>query len=77
MILVANSETLLLTFLHVSGPFLCTKVTTLCLTLRTTVTSEARVPQEDACYRVRNLFVFSRIQKRESRDQWINGRRAW
>ena len=34
----------------------------LCLTSRTTVTS-ARIPDEDACHRARNLCVFSRVQK--------------
>ena len=34
----------------------------LCLTSRTTVTS-ARILEEDACHRVRNLCVFSLVQK--------------
>ena len=34
----------------------------LCLTSRMTVMS-ARIPNEDACYRARNLCVISRIQK--------------
>ena len=34
----------------------------LCLTSRTTVTS-ARIPEEDACHRARNVCAFSRIQK--------------
>ena len=34
----------------------------LCLTSRTTVTS-ARIPEEDACHRARNLSVFSHVQK--------------
>ena len=34
----------------------------LCLTSRTTVTS-ARTPEDDACHRVRNLCVFSHVQK--------------
>ena len=34
----------------------------LCLTSRTTSTS-ARIPEEDACHRARNLCVFSRVQK--------------
>ena len=34
----------------------------LCLTSRTIVTS-ARIPEEDACYRARNLCIFSRVQK--------------
>ena len=42
----------------------CTKCpnTILCLISRTTVTS-ARIPEEDACHRVRNLCVFSLVQK--------------
>ena len=34
----------------------------LCLTSRTTVTS-ARIPDENACHRARNLCVISRVQK--------------
>ena len=34
----------------------------LCFTSRTTVTSE-RTPGEDACHRLHNLCVFSRVQK--------------
>ena len=37
-------------------------VAILCLTSRTTVTS-ARIPEEDACHRARNLCVFSHVQK--------------
>ena len=37
-------------------------VTILCLTSRTTLTS-ARITEEDACHRVRNLCVFSHVQK--------------
>ena len=37
-------------------------LTILCLTSRTTVTS-ARIPEEDACHRARNLCVFSHVQK--------------
>ena len=36
--------------------------TILCLTSRTTVTS-ARILEEDACHRARNLCVFSHVQK--------------
>ena len=38
-------------------------ITMLCLTSRTTLTS-ARNPEENACHRLRNLCVFSRVQKR-------------
>ena len=40
----------------------CTgKMTILCLTSRTTVTS-ARIPDKDACHHARNLCVFSHVQ---------------
>ena len=34
-------------------------ITTLCLTWRMTVTS-ARIPEEDSCYRARNMYVLTR-----------------
>ena len=40
--------------------------TILCLIPRTTVTS-ARILEEDACHRERNLYVFSRVQKETPR----------
>ena len=39
-----------------------THTSILCLTSRSTMTS-ARIPQEEACHRTRNVCVFSRIQK--------------